>query len=706
MSAVSEEAIREELNKILTSAPFARSERLRQFLSFTVEQSLSGAQENLKEYRIGVEVFGRGTDFDPRLDNIVRSHAHRLRGTLQSYYGCEGRSDPVVIDFPKGSYSPVYSHRTESASPPVDAPRRRAFPWTAAVVVACTLSGLAIGYLAGQGSRVAGPPAAVTHAALPIPPELRLTQGVGALSPDGRSVVLPAASAAGGTKLWLRALGGVNATAIPGTEGGVLPFWSPDGRQIAFFAGQKLKKLRLPDGPVQVLCDAPVARGGSWSASDVILFAPQSTDVIYEIAATGGVPRPVTRLDAGRLENAHRWPFFLPDGEQFLYFSRSLKPNLTGFYLGRRGSGDVTLILAQDSISNVELITSSATGRSYLLYVRNGALMAHPFDVKQRRVTGSPQVVAGGLPTPSSAYSFSAGGNLLILWRGSWATETQLMWLDRAGKVLGKLGAPGDFHNLELSPDGSRLAFVRMDEQYGTYDIWLMDTRRGTATRLTSDPASEFSPVWSPDGREVIYATEQFGLARMVRKTVDGDDTGKDHLLDTQYSQFPYDWSRDGRMLVYGEDHIRTHFDLSMLPVGVPGGKPVRLVATEANERDGHLSRDGRAIAYISDKSGRPEVYYRPLDGQGNAGQETRVSSAGGAHPVWDAAGRTLYFLENGSLMEALVPGGQPRALLAAPGVTDFALSPDGSRILVNQPLPASTPTHLQLIVNWMSELP
>lgn len=702
------ELIHAQLERILASSGFARSERLRRFLSYCVQRSLAGEGEDLKEYRIGVEVFDRGDEFDPRLDNIVRSHAHRLRLALQVYYEQEGVTDALLIALPKGSYVTTFEERHSEV--PAPRPSHRFFSARILALGLAVIVFFALGYLTGHVARSPAAPAAKIEAGILLPADLQ-QQGVGALSPDNRWMVFPA-SGPGGYRLWLRGMDAASAHPLPGTEGGHSPFWSPDGRFVAFFANQKLWKVRVPDGPAQALCNAPLSYGGSWGDSGTILFAPQSTGVIYQIPDSGGEVRIATRLDSARAEQAHRWPSFLPGGRDFLFFNRSLKPGLTGFYLGSLDSTRTTLVLAQNSISNVQVVATPDSSRHYLLHVNEGALTAHAFDLRGRRVSASPHVIAAGLPFLQGSYNFSASSRSLIFLRGSGRNASRLTWFDRTGRVLGKTGPPGDYQGLELSPDASRLAFVRADEAYGTLDVWLMELARGFAARFTSDPANEYNPVWAPDGREIVFTTERFGIASLMRKALSGDAV-ESRLLATQATQFAGDWSRDGRSILYSEDHNQTHFDLWILP-WLPGpGKPRRLLATPANERQGHLSPDGRMVAYESDRTGRSEIFVAPVDPRPGSVVEHQVSSAGGLRPRWDPAGAGIYFLSSDAeLMFSPVAwrAGEPdpdvaQALFATGGASSFSVAADGKRLLINVPEPSAHHRVLPVIVNWSSDL-
>ncbi len=286
---------------------------------------------------------------------------------------------------------------------------------------------------------------------------LALDRGVGAVSPDGKTLVVPALGTDGTVHLWLRPMNSAHAQIIPGTEDASFPFWKPDSREIGFFAQGRLKKVRLPGGPVQVLANAPLGRGGSWSRRGQILFAPRTFSGIEAIHEEGGAVRQVTQLKED--DARYLWPYFLPDGSHFLYYAGSRKPGRTGFYAGSLDGSPAQFVLAQGLIGNVEFAPSSNHRSGWLLYVNQGVLQAHAFDPDSLKVSGEPRAIASGIPyPPSTGNVFTSAGEDLLLYQSGQEIKTQPTWFFHNGQMGGAAAEPGDFGEVRLSPDSERLA--------------------------------------------------------------------------------------------------------------------------------------------------------------------------------------------------------------------------------------------------------
>lgn len=721
-----------ELSSILSSQPFQRSERLRRFLTYIVEETLKGHADELKEYSIGLNVFDRPPSFDPRLDNIVRVHATRLRAALSDYYASPGRSARLCIQVEKGSYVPKFADCEQeipsSAEPAPLLPGvpRRARTWHVAGVAA--LLALGVGSYFGLRVLAVGPQPNTPpfEFSLSVAPDLQVDHGVGALSPDQRSLAIPATDSSGVTRIWLRSLSGPAARPLLGTENAYLPFWSPDGQALGFFSDQKLKVIRLREGAVQVLCPAPIGRGASWGEGGLILFAPQSTDTLHVIRSDGRDKRQALALDSRRQENAQRWPHFLPDGRRFLFYSRSLKPGLSGIYAGELGRDASRLVVPSDSVSSVQFVPDGpgADSDGVILYVRNGALTAHPYQPTSSKTIGPPKVL-GRVASAGNNQSYSAVLGLLI-YQGLRSPTSQLNWFDHNGRNLGTVGAPGQFENLEISPDGKQIAFVRENGEYSGGDLWVMDLARGLPSRITSDPASEIHPVWSLSSTTIAFSSEKQGLLRMFRKSVAGQPV-EAPFLSTSHTQFAWQWSPDGDWVLFGEDHEDTQFDLWLMPVDPARRQLTRLLASPANEREGRFSPDMSMLAYVSDRSGRPEVCLSTFANAKVGNFETQVSFEGGTSPRWDPAGKTLYFLSlDQQLMAVSVDRRSPEEVRVAtpavrftlagpksspfapgahlPSRVSYAVDPKGGRFLVAVPLKAPMPRELSVRLSWKQE--
>jgi eukaryotic-like serine/threonine-protein kinase len=587
--------------------------------------------------------------------------------------------------------------------------RRRArgrLAWT--IVAALALAAAALAFLL---SRRSGPPGRVVRFVVP-PPEKSVLGDSFALSPDGQELVFTAASE-GKPLLWIRTLDSIEARAIPGTEEGVYPFWSPDGRYIAFFANEKLKKVAVAGGPAQTLCDAPEPRGGDWNAEGTIVFTPDTRSPLMRIGAAGGVPSPVTALDLSKAEISHRWPFFLPDGRHFLLLARSSRPEEEAMCVGSLDSREKTILQKTSS--------RPAYSSGYLLFSRERTLIAQPFDANALRLTGEPIPVAEDVapfgenaPTGYVRFGVSAGGTLAF--RRGMGPSAQLTWYDRGGKPLGNVGPIGDYDEPALSGDGARVALIRGDPKTRANGVWAFEVVRGTATRLTFDQAPVASPIWSPDGREIVFAANRVGTFELIRRLSSG--AGKEEaLLKAEVSLFPNDWSRDGRFLLYESAGPKAQSDLWVLPMRGPG-KPFPYLVAEGTQSHGQFSPDGRWVAYTSNESGRQEIYVQAFPATGGKWQ---ISTDGGDQPSWRGDGKEIFFV-NPKLQIMAVdvkPGdapeiGSPSSLFPIHTLSSVSLhgsrssyvaSPDGQRFLVVTSVESNV-SPITVVLNWTAALP
>ncbi len=467
-----------------------------------------------------------------------------------------------------------------------------------------------------------------------LPPE-KTSFGDIAMSPDGRRVAFTARDAAGKSQLWVRPLDALAAQALGGTEGASFPFWSPDRRWIGFFAEGKLKKVEVSGGPPQALANAIVGGGGAWNRDGVILFA-SNYGPLLQVPAIGGEPKPVTELEASHQEISHRWPQFLPDGDRFLYFIWSGQPEHQGIYAGSLDSKEKTRLLASPA--------SAAYGMGHLLFLRESALLvAQRFDAGKLQLAGDTFPVAETVGVDVSVFhtrvSLSETGVLVYDAGGS--ARRRLQWFDRNGKALETVGPPGDYRNVDLSPDARRLAVDRGDPQTGNRDIWLFDLARGGSSRFTVHPALDTGPVWSPDGLRIAFRSAREGEFNLYQKDANG--AGEEELLlKTPANKFSSGWSPDGDWLLYADQDPKTRSDLWVLPLDgrQPQAQPRPWLRTEFYERNGQFSPDGQWVAYDSNESGRYEIYvprlrqvglrerangrYRPAGASSRAGGATR----------------------------------------------------------------------------------
>jgi Tol biopolymer transport system component len=567
------------------------------------------------------------------------------------------------------------------------------------------------------------------------PPETQFAIGAGtAISPNGRHVVFTIGPAGGqATRLAIRSLDESEARPLAGTEGASSPFWSPDSRHIAFFAGGRLKKFDLAGSPVQDLCAAMAGPGGTWASDGTILFASNVTGGLFKVSQAGGTPLPVTSVDAAKGERTHRWPWFLPDGKHFLFVAQ----------------GPPTINVGSlDTADRVELVKASVAGISkavysegHVLYVQDGTLMALPFDAARLRKTGEPAPLTPGIlfSAGTAAAALSASTTGVLSYRTGVTTEaSQLVWFDRAGKAVSRVGNSLDQMNIVLAPDAQKAAVSVLDPSRNTRDIAIYDlAREGQRARFTFDPADEFSAMWTRDGSRLVFNSsrkldQQLDLYQRV-----SSGAGADELLfdDPSNNIYPNDWSPDDRFLIYhnGNANSPTGNDIFALPVSPAIGTPVPLVQTTFNEIHGKVSPNGRWLAYQSNESGSPEVFVVPFSltaltpaaesAPSVATGKWMVSRDGGLMARWRRDGRELFYLSSDNqLMAVEVRGdgtafefGPPQALFKVQvrttnwlgyGVgSNFDVAPDGQRFLVNTVTEAVTQQPITVVVNWVESL-
>jgi len=560
------------------------------------------------------------------------------------------------------------------------------------------------------------------HAEIPPPDKFSLDStgdagGMPVLSPQGDKIAFVAHS--GDTKLlWVRSLNSDSAQALEGTNGASHPFWSPDGHSIGFFAGGKLMRIAAAGGPVATVADAPNSRGGSWSPSDVIVFAPDFIGPLAKVSAQGGAAEPATIINRAR-HTTHRWPWCLPDGKHLIFLATShtgSDPKENGIYFGSIDSTETRLILATDSAAQY------ASG--YLLYRANTALVAQPFDPQKGTLSGSPIPVVSNLRDDigvwRSIFAVSQNG-LLIYQRGSIdSAKSHLVLFDRSGKTLADYDpqettitnarALLGVRDVRLSPDNKRVAFAS-----GT-GIWTLDLDRKTKTRITFDQQVVQEPAWSPDGKALIFSalvTSGGGNVEIRSKAADGSGTEKTLVADQNNYHSP-GWSPDGKYITYLWGEGEKMVSLWIRPVS-GDAKPVAAVqppSQQSNLSAYRISPDSRWVAYASDESGQQEIYVTSFpEGKG----KWRVSVNTGAYPAWSGSGRELFFkdLNDNIFVCTVIPKGQevevgtPQRLFhaASPGIgVAFDVSSDGKRVLVNHSQDEA-PAPLQLVTNWLAPL-
>jgi Tol biopolymer transport system component len=530
--------------------------------------------------------------------------------------------------------------------------------------------------------------------------------GPPAISPNGQTIVFAAFSVDGKSLLWTRPLKKLAAQPLPGTEGAAFPFWSPDNQFVGFFAGGKLKKVEIASGNIQTICEAGEGRGGTWNREGTIVLAPHARSMLVRVQATGGSPVQVTTLTEPN-QTTHRWPSFLPDGKHFLYLAGNVAgTQVNDIYVASLDSKQNKLLLHANS--------PAIYAQGYLLFLRDRTLMAQRFNWEKLELVGESEAIADDINgwKPIRSGFFSASHGVLAYHAGESGAASQLSWFNRQGKQVGALGESLPFLNIRLSGDQAKLAVV-LEEP--AVNIWLYDLSRAVKTRFTSDLGPDISPVWSPDGSRIVYASAVKGPFALYQKAVNGSEGAETLFYSGSGTKLPTDWSPDGRFVAFEQldPAANTKTDIWILPM-FGDRKPFPFANTQFDERSAQFSPNGKWMAYTSDESGEDEVYIAPFPGPGT---KLRVSAAGGAQVKWRRDGKELFFLapdkklmsaevkENGSKLEI----GTVRALFpinvrAGSSLSTYDVSADGQRFLFNG-VTAENLQPLTLVTNWTADL-
>ncbi|MEQ1757080.1 MAG: protein kinase [Vicinamibacterales bacterium] len=523
------------------------------------------------------------------------------------------------------------------------------------------------------------------------------------MSPDGRRIAYSApVGNSNQTMVFVRAMDALEARSLPGTEGGGLPQWSPDSRNLVFnTSDSRLKRIDVAGGSPQTLTALPagVFQGVSWGRDGVIVFANQG--VLHRVAETGGEVTDLTKLDPSLGETYHFSPWFLPDGRRFLFVGWSADPENRAVYVG-----------SLDSSSRTRLMPAEASVRyaaGHLVFVRERTVMAQPFDIDTLQFTGDPMPIAEQVnvnQAGAGAYNISARGDLIYRVNTDLASATRtLVWLDRNGARSEAVGPPINAPHISLSNDGSRVAMFE-GLGAGTADIWVYDTQRNVRTRLTTEPGADLFPVWSPDDTDVVFNGVRANMPTLLRKSSSGASAEQALLVDGEGAQLrARSWSRDGRLILAERNPsaagLVARRDVVVIDVS-GSAKAAPYLATPFDEGQPAFSPDGRFVAYMSNESGLQQVFVRPFP-DATAGK-WQISSEGGQYPRWRRDGRELYYIDSqGRLVavEVATQGslrvGKSTPLFAAPvlnptsltGNMPYDVAPDG-RFLFTAPLTAA----------------
>jgi Tol biopolymer transport system component len=593
------------------------------------------------------------------------------------------------------------------AHPPAEAKTGpRASPWALAagalgVAAAATVTTLLL-------VRFVGRPAAAPLLFTVVPPAGVLVHRPTiahpfAVAPDGRRIAFTA-TAGGVLGLWLWSAEDGQTRPLEDTAGGIAPVFSPDGREIAFFAGDDLKSVPAAGGPATAITTAAFGASGTWGRNGTILymrpFAPDPG--LYLLPARGGEARCLA--PASSLAERRAFPRLLPDGRHYLFLKGF------GLPLAERQACVAPLDGSKPRCfaschSQAEYSTSG-----HVLCVRSGTLVALPFDARSLRPTGDAFTVARDVrwfgPSGSGAFAVSADGRTLVY--EPRPAPSRLAWLDRNGRELGALGEPGALGLVQLAPDGRRVAVDIVHPDGPGRDIWSLDTASGIATRLTFGPIDAWGPAWSPDGTRLAFAKAEADPPEVTVMHLDG--SGREEVLVRAPGiQVPRHWSPDGRLIVYDDQLLSRRAPRQLWLVSVSDGRTRRVTQAPFSSYHGRFSPDGQRLAYVSEESGRPEVYLAELEGGRPA---RRISRAGGVLPRFRGDGRELFYFQPDGMMMAVRPAEEAAAatsLFHLEGVTalefDYDVTRDGQRFLVRLGSEAEGAAGLRVVLEWSRSL-
>lgn len=591
-----------------------------------------------------------------------------------------------------------------------ETPVHRERNWKIATSVFALLAMLALG--AAYFNRSATEPRAMRLAFVP-PENLTFDNGqydYVRVSPDGQKIVFTGQAKDGKRQLWIRSMDSMEAQPLPQTDNASEPFWSPDSRSIGFVANWKMKRIDLPGGYAQPICDAFIIQGATWNSAGVILYSWSGSNGLFQVPATGGEPQRVTTTNPARQETGHGYPWFLPDGRHFLFRVTTRGDGVTTpkIYVGSLDSKEIKEVLADAS-------APVYAPPSWLFFVRNGALMVQSFDADRLELKGeaiSFTQSTGSPMAPGVSFSISESG--VLIWQGSRRQKHQLSWFDREGNQRGVVGPINEIaigYYPRLSPDGRRVAFNRNDPQTRNLDVWVIDLASNIPVRLSSDVDLDRYSIWSPDGSRVAFHSLRAGAMGIYQRAANG--TGADEML-LKGGYDTIDWSADGRFIFGVRGGGKTRRNIWVLPL-FGDRQPYEIVNSEFDEHNPQLSPDGRWLAYASDDSNSYEIYVQSFTAEGKVGgDKKRISINGGNCPRWRRDGKELFYVAaDGQMMAVKFNGATfepPQALFKTRmmmGLThwgiDYDVTPDGQRFLVGTLV--GTPAPVSVILNWMAQV-
>lgn len=529
-----------------------------------------------------------------------------------------------------------------------------------------------------------------------------------AVAPNGHTIALVAyQESVRRNVLWIYELGSHGARSLADTEGASYPFWSADGRSLAFFADARLKKLEVSGGPVQTICDAPSGRGGTWNKDGVIVLAPATNAGLYRVSASGGTPTRISTLEMNSGADSLRWPVFLPDGRHYLYLAANFtgRKGVNAIFVGSLDSNEKRFVV--DTTAN-----AAYAAPGYLLFYRDKTLLAQSFDLRRFALRGEATTILPEiqyLPQVKRAVFAVSDQGLLVAQSGAEAALSQLVWFDRMGNAVGSVGNPEVYGNVFLAQNGGWLAVDKTDMESLNTDIWTYELQHDSAKRLTFDPALDAVPIWSPDATQFVFASDRQLLFALYLKDSNGAHDEKSIVHD-DVADFPSDWSRDGKYILY-------YRGTDLYFVTFPGLKSSLFLKAPSTLRNGQFSPDGKWVAYASNETGKWEIYVTSFP---DARGRWQVSSAGGEQPRWRGDGKELFYLSlDGKMMATPVTTGAhfdagtpvalfqstPRQPILVYDLFVYDVSRDGQRFLINTQVKQAESAPMSVVLNWPAKL-
>lgn len=724
---ISSEIILEQLKRVLASPLFSNVEQSRALLKYVVEQAVNQRQDRLKEYTVGAEALGRGVSFDPRTDSVVRAEASRLRTRLDRYYSAQGQTDHVQISLPKGSYVPQFTARLNQAEIllPPDAklaiqaalPSRRLWIKMAALVTTVGAGA----WLVFEKGRARDRPQVVVQFSIPLPPGVIFEAPIGrqafSISPNGTRLAFTATDGSA-ARIWVRDLAALDFKPVTGSEGARTVFWSQDSRSLYYSVGRQFKQANLDTGSARSLARLPFAViCGSWRTSrDLILYL--GPRLFFELDVQSGS---LKELPGAQM----RWAQFLDGTGRFIHvnFDRILG-RYRAYASDYASQRSVPLMETDSRVQYAPPVRPGSPG--HLLYIRGGSLLAQAYDAEQHRLISEPHALVQHLAyfSPSASGNFSVSDNGVLVYQ-SGPPLCEMLWYDRAGKLVGTAGMPAPFNGtVRISPNGLHLVAGIWSPENGGIDIWIFNVDGSEGRRVTFPPAVHPRAVWSPDGQHIAYASTQTGSPHLATSDLNEHNTEVPVMNESvaktaaaHQIQLPTDWSGDGQFIAYDISLGEEEREVWLATVATGDVQP--LLKNQSSQWGAVFSSDGKHIAFISDESGLAQVYIQAFEAVPTphlVGEKHQVSKHGAWGVRWRSDGRELLYVGIDNWLYALAmaehaPLGEPKALFRIPGTSQYgALSDfqfdathDGQRFVMSTtgsvPSPAFT-----VIYNWQEK--